>query len=143
MISSPKSSFSDTHERILHWKDLNTQHAQILTLIAWVDPKLKELTKSLDRYLAIRNGGLGYWLEQAGMLLGKPILQAAKVPSWEIVDEAVDYDGEETPFGKRWSSGVTSLSPTALTALAEGKYVACDVRDEYIHYLKLITSKDT
>lgn len=128
------------HERILHWKDLDTQHARMLTLIAWIDPQLKQLAESLDRFLAIRRGGLGYWLEQAGSLFSKSIPQPAKIPSWAVVDDAIDYDGEESPFGNRWSSGVTPLNPTALTALAQGKWVACDVRGEYIHYLKLETS---
>lgn len=127
------------HERILHWKDLDDQHARILTLVAWIDPQLKRLTGSLDRYLLVRHGGLSYWLEQAGALLGNSGPAPSKTLSWRLFDKPLDYDGEETPFGIRWSSGTTKLTPSALSALAQGKCIACDVREEYIHYLQLET----
>lgn len=63
------------HERILHWKDLDAQHMQILNLIEWIDPQLKHLVDSLDRYLSIRRGGLSYWLKQSGALLRKKVAE--------------------------------------------------------------------
>jgi hypothetical protein len=51
------------HERILHWTDLDAQHAALLEVILWASPELHQLTVVLDRYRAIRQGGLNPWLE--------------------------------------------------------------------------------
>jgi hypothetical protein len=128
------------HERILHWKDLEQQHSEIQQLISWMDPKLSGLVDPLDRFLALRRGVLGYWLHQSNLLLGNMPDNTPQQIDWSIVDEPIDYDGTETIFGPRWCSGCTKLSPFALSALAQGKWLACDVREEYIHYLKLETS---
>lgn len=50
------------HERVIHWKDLDDQHAGILLLIGWISPELRELALALDRYTAIRRDGLDPWL---------------------------------------------------------------------------------
>ncbi len=52
------------HERIIHWKDLDAQHADILRLIGWISPELRELALALDRYVGIRQAGLDPWVER-------------------------------------------------------------------------------
>jgi hypothetical protein len=51
------------HERILHWKDLDQQHQELLEAIHWISPELAELAKTLDRYSQIRESGLNPWLQ--------------------------------------------------------------------------------
>tara|TARA_B110001469_G_C9599443_1_gene297784 strand:- start:122 stop:790 length:669 start_codon:yes stop_codon:yes gene_type:complete len=52
------------HERILHWNDLDQQHAEILEAIHWISPELAELSKTLDRYTQTRQAGLKPWIDQ-------------------------------------------------------------------------------
>lgn len=52
------------HERIIHWKDLDAQHAAILEIIGWMTPELRDLTLALDRFTFIRQQGLQPWLEK-------------------------------------------------------------------------------
>lgn len=52
------------HERILHWKDLDSQHANLLMMIGWINPELEEMATALDRYTAIRGAGLTPWVEK-------------------------------------------------------------------------------
>lgn len=52
------------HERILHWKDLDQQHSELIEAIYWISPELAELAKTLDRYSQIRKGGLQPWIDQ-------------------------------------------------------------------------------
>lgn len=52
------------HERILHWRDLEAQHLQILQLIGWINPELEALTRMLDRFSATRSLGLAPWREK-------------------------------------------------------------------------------
>ena len=49
------------HERLLHWRDLDQQHALLLHLIGWLNPTLHELAIKLDRFTLIRHAGLGPW----------------------------------------------------------------------------------
>lgn len=49
------------HERLLHWRDLDQQHALLLRLIGWLNPTLHELAFRLDRFTLIRQAGLGPW----------------------------------------------------------------------------------
>lgn len=51
------------HERILHWKDLDQQHAELIEAIDWISPELAELAKTLDHYTEIRQSGLNRWLQ--------------------------------------------------------------------------------
>jgi len=51
------------HERILHWKDLDAQHEQILVVIEWVSPELRQMADALDRFRKVRSDGLAPWLE--------------------------------------------------------------------------------
>lgn len=50
------------HERVLHWRDLNEQHALLLQLIGWLNPALKELAIKLDQFTLIHQAGLAPWL---------------------------------------------------------------------------------
>lgn len=50
------------HERIIHWKDLDEQHARILEIISWISPDLYEMALMLDRYRQIRSAGLEPWM---------------------------------------------------------------------------------
>jgi hypothetical protein len=52
------------HERIIHWRDLDEQHASILEVIGWMAPELRELAEALDRYSEIRVRGLDPWTEK-------------------------------------------------------------------------------
>lgn len=52
------------HERIIHWKDLDQQHTNLVEAIHWISPELAELSKTLDRYQTIRNAGLEPWINK-------------------------------------------------------------------------------
>lgn len=51
------------HERILHWNDLDAQHAAIIETIAWMSPELADMARTLDRFTSVRQAGLTPWLE--------------------------------------------------------------------------------
>ncbi len=58
-----------------------------------------------------------------------------------VVDVPFDCDGDgETPYGMRWGGGVVELDREHLEALLDGKYIAIEVENEYVSFLKL---KDT
>jgi hypothetical protein len=50
------------HERIVHWKDLDVQHQEILDVISWINPELLHLAEHLDTYALTRSSGLDPWL---------------------------------------------------------------------------------
>ena len=52
------------HERIIHWKDLDQQHTNLVEAIHWISPELAELSMTLDRYTQTRQAGLKPWIEQ-------------------------------------------------------------------------------
>lgn len=52
------------HERILHWRDLEIQHDQILRLIGWINPELEALTRMLDQFTDTRAAGITPWREK-------------------------------------------------------------------------------
>ncbi|MEM9359628.1 MAG: hypothetical protein AAGB04_25870 [Pseudomonadota bacterium] len=52
------------HERIIHWSDLDQQHAILIEAIHWISPELAKLSKTLDRYTQIRQAGLKPWIEK-------------------------------------------------------------------------------
>lgn len=58
-------------------------------------------------------------------------------PEVAITEKIVDADTEDTVFGKRWGSQVFHLTEQDLSALREGKYLALDIREEYIAYLTI------
>lgn len=52
------------HERIIHWTDLDAQHAAIVEVICWASPELQQMVVVLDRFTAIRQQGLNPWLDK-------------------------------------------------------------------------------
>jgi len=52
------------HERIIHWKDLDTRHQAVLEVIAWISPELHDLARTLDRFQSIRQQGLQPWIDK-------------------------------------------------------------------------------
>ena len=132
------------HERIIHWKDLDEQHAAILRVIGWISPELHEMAGVLDRFTALRRKGLEPWLnsirhrwpEQAVT----PSIAPAN-PAIAIVPDAFDAtNGAETPFGRRWGGDVFELSAEHLAALQAGQTLALDVQNESIAFLKAAES---
>jgi len=62
--------------------------------------------------------------------------QSGKGPM--VVDEPFNCDGDgETPYGMKWGGGTIGLSREHLEALFNGKYVAIEVENEYVNFLKL------
>lgn len=53
------------HERIVHWTDLDAQHALIVQVIGWISPPLQQMTTALDRFQAVRKAGLAPYLKHA------------------------------------------------------------------------------
>ncbi len=49
------------HERIIHWKDIDKQHAMILETIGWISPELEEIVWKLDRFHEIYTMGIDPW----------------------------------------------------------------------------------
>ena len=55
-----------------------------------------------------------------------------------IVDELINPDLSDKPFGKRYGYGrVYEITEEVLVALHQGKLLAIDVEQEYIVFLKL------
>ncbi len=52
------------HERIIHWKDLAAQHADIIETIGWISPELREMAEALDRFTMIHSAGIEPWKEK-------------------------------------------------------------------------------
>jgi hypothetical protein len=52
------------HERILHWRDLNSRHQAILEIIGWMSPDLRDFAGTLDRFVSIQQGGLKPWTDK-------------------------------------------------------------------------------
>jgi len=50
------------HERIIHWKDLEAQHGQIIQTIQWISPELAEMALRLDRFLQTYRAGIEPWI---------------------------------------------------------------------------------
>ena len=49
------------HERIVHWKDIVTQHDNILETIGWISPELNEMTRALDKFKKTHADGIDPW----------------------------------------------------------------------------------
>lgn len=49
------------HERIVHYRDLATQHREIVSLIGWISPALRDFATSLDRFADIHAEGIAPW----------------------------------------------------------------------------------
>lgn len=58
-------------------------------------------------------------------------------PAVAIVDDVCDVEETEKPFGKRWHQEEIVIRHEHLAALAEGKILALDVREEYVVFVKL------
>lgn len=54
------------HERIIHWRDLASQHQDILLIIRWMSPELAEIESKLDRFTAVHGAGIQPWKDQLG-----------------------------------------------------------------------------
>lgn len=60
------------HERILHWRDLDQRHQDILVVIEWMSPELHGLANSFDRFTSIRATGLNPWINKIQTHWPKP-----------------------------------------------------------------------
>ena len=45
------------HERIIHWKDLESQHAMIIETIGWIDPDVLHMVQVTDRFASVYQSG--------------------------------------------------------------------------------------
>ena len=59
------------YERIIHWKDLQDQHNQILLLIKYMDQDLYEMIISMDRFDDVYNCPLTKWIDLSEEYLNK------------------------------------------------------------------------
>ena len=50
------------HERIIHWKDLPSQHTQMLEAIFWLSSELHQVAVALDRFPQVWTQGIDPWL---------------------------------------------------------------------------------
>lgn len=50
------------HERIIHWKDLPSQHIQMLEAIFWLSSELHQVAVALDRFPQVWKQGIDPWL---------------------------------------------------------------------------------
>ena len=128
------------HERIIHWSNLNAQHAGILELVGWISPELRELAIALDRYSPVRKDGIGPWIDKLRRHWPDPAripVATAASPVIVRVHEICDAaNGAETPFGKRWGGDAFALEDKHLDDLISGHTLALDVQSEYVIYLK-------
>jgi hypothetical protein len=53
------------HERILHWTDLDRQHASIVETIAWISPELQSLAPIADRFPHVYATGAAPYIANA------------------------------------------------------------------------------
>ncbi len=58
-------------------------------------------------------------------------------PRVTVVNAVQDVEGTNKPFGKRWKQEEVTLNADHLVALQQGKYLAVDVQEEYVVFLKL------
>ena len=50
------------HERIIHWKDLDSRHQQIHDVLGWLNPSLRHMAQAVDRFTDLRSAGLKPWI---------------------------------------------------------------------------------
>lgn len=53
-----------------------------------------------------------------------------------ILDNTIDIENENTPFGKRYGGDVFMITDEDIENLKKGKLIGLDVQNEYISYLK-------
>ncbi len=58
-----------------------------------------------------------------------------------VTDCWEDSDRGDTVFGKRWGHQVIEIGDSELAALQQGKFLALDVNNEYVVYLRLERDK--
>ncbi|WP_153109187.1 hypothetical protein [Propionivibrio limicola] len=58
-----------------------------------------------------------------------------------IVDEVVDVDSVDLPFGRRYGHQVVSISAEQLEALHAGKCLAIDAQGEYVVFIRLTSDE--
>ncbi|MEI6341695.1 MAG: hypothetical protein WCR07_07045 [Verrucomicrobiota bacterium] len=126
------------HERIVHWQDLDARHERLLEVIGWISPALRQMAEALDRFKAVRAGGLKPWMDKLRRHWPAITAKPAANATIEIVTSLVDAtNGAETPFGHRWGGDVIRLTPDHLNAMLAGQILALDVMNEYITFLQL------
>ncbi len=126
------------HERIVHWQDLDVRHERLLEVIGWISPALRQMAEALDRFKAVRAGGLKPWLEKLRRHWPAATTVPAKPGLIEILPTPLSAtNGIETPFGHRWGGAVFRLSLEHLSAMQTGQTLALDVMSEYITFLQL------
>lgn len=52
------------HERIILWRDLPTQHAEIIETIGWISPQMQAMSLKLDRFNEMYGAGIDPWIEK-------------------------------------------------------------------------------
>ncbi len=52
------------HARIIHWTDLPEQHTDLVEMIGWISPELREMAEALDRFTMIHSAGIEPWKEK-------------------------------------------------------------------------------
>jgi hypothetical protein len=51
------------HEPIWHWRDLSTQHGEVLETIAWINPAMQIFARSLNRFPEVFGKGVAEYLD--------------------------------------------------------------------------------
>jgi hypothetical protein len=126
------------HERILHWKDLDTRHQAVFEIIVWMSPDLHGLANALDRFVSLRKAGLKPWVAKLDRHWpAAPPVAVSAANGLETVDDAFDAsNGADTPFGHRWGGDVVTLSSAHIEVMRSGRILALDVMSEYVVFLK-------
>lgn len=125
------------HERILHWKDLDTQQKAMLEVIAWISPELHDLAATFDRFGALRKAGTQPWLSKLHRHWPAAAAAPPAAPSMQLVPAPqAATNGVETPFGHRWGGDVFRLTAEHLNAMHQGQSLALDVMNEYVVFLQ-------
>lgn len=135
------------HERIIHWTDLDAQHAGILELVGWISPELRELARALDRYTPVRKAGTDPWIDRLRRHWPDPSIVPVVTPTSPGIARVPDVcdasNGTETPFGHRWGGDTFALRDEHMDALIDGHTLALDVQSEYVAFLKHATQPPT
>lgn len=60
------------YEPIWHWPDLRNRHRLILQTIGWISPAMLALTRLLDRFPIVYDGGIQPYAQQIGAIAARP-----------------------------------------------------------------------
>jgi len=129
------------HERIIHWSDLEHQHDSIFEIIAWISPELCELSRSLDRFLAVRKAGIKPWKNKLLSHWPENASQETSSRNQKATIHAIPApfdasNGAETPFGHRWGGDILEITEEHLMAIQSGQTLLLDIQSEYVAFLK-------